>query len=233
MKVSTDQIVLSCEHGGNRIPAAWRSLFANATDVLQTHRGYDIGALPVARHLAAALSAPLVYSEVSRLLVDLNRSRHHRSLFSDYTRDCDRNRQQKILDEHYFPYRAKVERALRDKLKRHRMVVHLSIHSFTPALNGHVRNADFGLLYDPARNKEKALCTELQKNMQHYGLRVRRNYPYRGNADGLTTSLRTQFAANAYVGIELEINQKLLITQASKTGALITRVFSEYFNNGN
>ena len=37
---------------------------------------------------------------------------------------------------------------------------------------------------------------------------VRRNYPYLGTADGLTTCLRKRFAPRAYLGIELEINQK-------------------------
>jgi hypothetical protein len=36
---------------------------------------------------------------------------------------------------------------------------------------------------------------------------LRRNYPYRGQSDGLTTALRRQFGAR-YLGIELEINQR-------------------------
>jgi hypothetical protein len=39
---------------------------------------------------------------------------------------------------------------------------------------------------------------------------VRRNYPYRGNADGLTTALRRVHGADRYVGIEVELNQRLL-----------------------
>jgi len=42
------------------------------------------------------------------------------------------------------------------------------------------------------------------------GLRVRRNYPYRGAADGLTTHLRRQLGPR-YLGVELEINQALLL----------------------
>jgi predicted N-formylglutamate amidohydrolase len=40
-------------------------------------------------------------------------------------------------------------------------------------------------------------------------LKIRSNYPYLGNADGFTTYLRKRFQKN-YLGIELEINQKLL-----------------------
>jgi hypothetical protein len=38
------------------------------------------------------------------------------------------------------------------------------------------------------------------------------NYPYLGKADGFTTSLRHQFQER-YIGIELELNQKLLVKE--------------------
>jgi len=41
----TDRLVLTCEHGGNRVPAAYRALFEGAEALLATHAGYDIGAL--------------------------------------------------------------------------------------------------------------------------------------------------------------------------------------------
>jgi hypothetical protein len=42
-------------------------------------------------------------------------------------------------------------------------------------------------------------------------LRVKKNYPYRGWTDGLTTTLREQFPAKRYVGLELEVNQALAL----------------------
>jgi predicted N-formylglutamate amidohydrolase len=39
-------------------------------------------------------------------------------------------------------------------------------------------------------------------------LTVRRNYPYAGKNDGLTTWFRRHLPPGAYVGIELEVNQK-------------------------
>jgi hypothetical protein len=41
-------------------------------------------------------------------------------------------------------------------------------------------------------------------------LRVRLNYPYRGTSDGLTTALRREHAAASYIGIEIEMNQRLI-----------------------
>jgi predicted N-formylglutamate amidohydrolase len=92
-------------------------------------------------------------------------------------------------------------------------VIHLSSHSFTPELDGIVRAADVGLLYDPARAGEAALCREWRTYLKarEPSLRVRRNYPYTGKSDGFAAYLRRRFAADEYIGIELEINQRLLL----------------------
>ena len=78
--------LVTCEHGGNQIPAAYADLFCGWQARLCSHRGYDIGALVMARALAAALQAPLVASTVSRLLIDLNRSLSSPQAWSDATR---------------------------------------------------------------------------------------------------------------------------------------------------
>ena len=90
-------------------------------------------------------------------------------------------------------------------------VIHLGIHSFTPVLNGVEREADVGILYDPSRPAEAALAETLIKSIHEFypQLSIRRNYPYLGKSDGLTTTLRQKFGT-AYVGLEIEINQKLL-----------------------
>jgi predicted N-formylglutamate amidohydrolase len=201
---------ISCEHGGNRIPARYRRLFRNHRDLLDTHRAYDAGALEMARRLARAFDAPLIGSTVSRLLVELNRSPGHAQLYSSIMRDAPPELRHEVRSRYYDPYRAKVESAIAAMIGRGAQVVHISSHSFTPRLGRVVRRAEVGLLYDPARRDELALCRRWQAALQARlaGARIRRNYPYRGTSDGLTTYLRTRFAANAYAGIELEVNQK-------------------------
>lgn len=204
-------LVLTCEHGGNRIPAEYARYFRGARQVLSTHRGYDHGALAVARLLARALSAPLLSSETSRLLVELNRSRHHRQLFSEFTRPCPPEIRERILEDNYDPYRRQVEAMVSNGVQREGKVLHLSIHSFTPQLGNLRRNADIGLLYDPSRQAEKLFCRRLREvAMQHAAYRIRMNYPYRGKADGLTRHLRGLYPDEVYAGIEVEMNQALL-----------------------
>ena len=74
-------------HGkGNRIPPPYRRWFAGEEGLLASHRGYDPGALAMARTLVATTGAMLVAATVSRLLVELNRSAHNPRVFSAIVR---------------------------------------------------------------------------------------------------------------------------------------------------
>jgi predicted N-formylglutamate amidohydrolase len=205
-----DFFLITCEHGGNRIPAPYRHLFQGREAMLHTHRGYDFGALRVAREAARALSAPLLASVVSRLLIDLNRSPRHPRLYSEATRNTPAALRQEIFTRCYLPYRGEGERRIAQAIAGGARVVHVSCHSFTPELDGKVRNNDIGLLYDPAREAEAQLCRRWQSALRAAApdLRVRMNYPYAGTSDGFTVHLRRRFPAERYLGIELEINQK-------------------------
>jgi predicted N-formylglutamate amidohydrolase len=213
-----DAFIVTCEHGGNRIPAAYRGMFDGLQALLATHRGYDPGALLMAKRLATDLAAPLETSTVSRLLVDLNRSPGHPHLFSRITRAAPAEVRREIMARHYLPYRARVECRVGDAVRRGRRAVHISSHSFTPELDGHVRQADIGLLYHPDRPGEVRLCAHWKAALAALApdLQVRRNYPYAGKGDGLTQHLRRQFPAAAYVGIELEINQRISLQPAPR-----------------
>ena len=204
------RVLITCEHGGNKIPKQYWPLFAKLRDTLATHRGYDPGALSLARDLARAFDAELVYSTTSRLLVELNRSPNHKQLFSEATRDLPEAERERLLQRYYRPYRNWVEAQAGDAIAAGENVLHLSSHSFTPKLHGEVRRADIGLLYDPSRPAERDFCRIWQRALRDADrtLVVRRNYPYRGYDDGLTTHLRRLHPDPRYAGIEIEVNQK-------------------------
>lgn len=206
-------LVLTCEHGGNRIPAPYRDFFCAHQALLDSHRGYDPGALLMARALAGEFGAPLVTATVSRLLVDLNRSIGHPRLHVEAVRKAPSDVRQEILRRYYAPYRARAEARVMQAIAERGQVIHISSHSFTPELDGKARHADIGLLYDPARPGEVALCERWQASLKARtpNLTVRRNYPYAGKGDGLTAWFRRRLAPEVYVGIELEVNQKLVI----------------------
>ena len=214
------KLMLTCEHASNRLPAAFKKFVP--VDVQQTHRAYDIGALQVFRKLVKFAKPEFsCEGKFSRLFVDLNRTITNKSAFSDYLRD---NENAKAAATAYWKeYRENVEKFVAKNIgaskkgakkngKEGADIVHLGIHSFTPALNGKVRNADIGILYDPTRPQERAYANVIRDEIKRLypHMKVRFNYPYKGSSDGLTTSLRKKDGPR-YVGIEIEINQKFFI----------------------
>jgi predicted N-formylglutamate amidohydrolase len=230
-------LLLSCEHAGNLVPDPWQRLFAGAEAALESHRGYDLGIGSFARWLAEELRVPLQLNEVTRLLVEFNRSLGHPALFSEFSRSLGSKERQALLERYYYPYRAALEQRIDQALEEQNRVCHVSLHSFTPQWHGELRNADIGLLYDPRRREEKVFCLEWQANIsrQGGGWRVRRNYPYRGAADSIVTLLRRRFPAERYLGLELELNQAWPLQGGARwTGlqVLIRDTLKESLNHG-
>ncbi|MEO8525320.1 MAG: N-formylglutamate amidohydrolase [Caldimonas sp.] len=205
-----DRLFITCEHAGNVVPTKYEPLFIGHQHLLPTHRGWDPGALLLAREMAKRFSAPLYFEETSRLLVDLNRSVGTPSLHSEATQHLSLAERRAILDVYYHPHRKRVDAAVADLMKTGDRMIHIASHSFTPELHGHVRTADIGLLYDPGRPGEVAFCNAWIAALREADptLRLRRNYPYLGKSDGVAQALRRQHPADRYVGIELEVNQR-------------------------
>lgn len=200
--------LFTCEHGGRGVPGEYAALFRGADATLASHRGWDAGALDVFNAIAPSLADAAVAATMTRLLIDLNRSLHHPRVFSEFTRSLPAAVRKDIAARWWRPWRDRVTGTIAAWREAGHEVQHISVHSFTPVLDGEIRNADIGLLYDPARDPEGSFCRRLQALLGERGWRVRRNYPYRGNDDGHTTALRRQFGAS-YAGVELELNQAL------------------------
>jgi predicted N-formylglutamate amidohydrolase len=204
------RLLVSCEHGGNRVPSQYAELFRGAGDVLATHRGYDLGALEVARAFGRRLGVTPFAATTTRLVVDLNRSPNNRSVFSAYTQSLTAAERAAALAAYYWPYRSAVEDAVASAVAAGETVLHVSAHSFTPELRGEIRNCDIGFLYDPRTRGEVRFVEAWYAALAAAApeLVLRRNYPYRGVSDALVTHLRRRYGKRGYVGIELEINQK-------------------------
>lgn len=231
-------IVITCEHGGCDVPPAWASLFDGAQEVLASHRGWDIGAAEcaralmaqAARHEPAGADVICEIATTTRLLVDLNRSPGHRKLFSEYTRGLDAAAREQLIEAFYLPYRQRIEAHIAARIAQGRHVLHVSAHSFTPQLGLDVRRADVALLFDPCRANEAAFAGAWREELRAgvpAGWRVRRNYPYRGTADGFTTALRRLHPGRRYTGLELEVNQRHLLEGPERDATLerVVRAF--------
>lgn len=219
-------LVLSCEHASSLLPPDLADAFAAgaallgepAAVALAGHRGSDPGAQALTRQLAAlaGVAAPHM-GRYSRLVVDLNRSRHHPRLLSPVTRALPRAQREALIEALWTPHRAAVAADVAARIAAAGRCIHVAVHSFTPVWDGVPRPVDLGLLYDPGRASERSLATALERALRARlpALRVRRNQPYRGVSDGLPTALRRQHPAAAYAGLELEVSQALVADAAA------------------
>lgn len=208
-------ILFTCEHASNAIPLRYKKLFANKDKILATHRGFDHGTELLGKALGKSFRAPVIYGKFSRLLVDLNRSKGHKTAFSEMTRMLSREEKKEILLHFHYPHWNAVETLIAKKIQEGFTVVHIGIHSFTPVLFNEVRNAEIGILYNSRNKKEAAFAVSWQNALRRQSThRVRRNYPYDGKMDGLSTGMRKIFSDKKYMGFEIEVNHAILKTKA-------------------
>lgn len=147
---SDHALLLVCEHAGQLFPSRLGDLGVIQVD-RDSHIGWDIGAKQVTEAMAKALGAPAVMQRYSRLVIDCNRPHTAADAMPEASdgiaipgnlnlSPADRAAR---VDEIFTPFHNEVAR-LFEKHKR-RMV--LSIHSFTPTMNGHSRPWNIGFLF--------------------------------------------------------------------------------------
>jgi predicted N-formylglutamate amidohydrolase len=136
--------VLVCDHASNRIPRRLGTL-GLAPEQLADHIGWDPGAAEAARRLSAHLDAPLVTSGYSRLVIDCNRPLDNAASIAEQSAgvpvpgNLGLTAQVRAtrVETLFRPYHEAIYRLLDARANRPSLL--LSIHSFTPVLNGERR----------------------------------------------------------------------------------------------
>ncbi len=201
-------LILSCEYAGNQVPIRYRGLFPT-DEILNSPEGWDEGALDITVALSEALDVSCFTHQTTRLLVDVNQSLSNPHLFSVFTTGLGDEDKQLLLDKYYFPYRLRVEHALAMLPKP---VVHLSIRSLPPAFQERIYLTDIGIVFDSQRTFEKTMALQLMSSLEQAlgDFRIEFKDSAENATDGFTAYLRTRFSEEEYLGITIEINQKLL-----------------------
>jgi predicted N-formylglutamate amidohydrolase len=208
-------LLVSCEHASPEVPAGLE--LGVPADVLRSHTGWDEGAQTVAALVARTFGAPAHYGAYTRLIADLNRSPTNPEVVPAIAfgtpvpgnQGLSAAERQDRIERYHQPYWRAVLAELCQLFLAdpERVVLHLSVHSFTPELNGQVRPMPVGVLYDPAQPLEELVARTLIGAYQKAGLTLAENRPYDGRADALTTACRGFFRAERYAGVEIELNQ--------------------------
>lgn len=212
MRSPASRLLITCEHASGALPEGLD--LGLSEERLLSHISCDRGSLLIARELARLAAAPLHEGRFSRLLVDLNRREANPAviLAESYGVRVPGNaglseaeREARIARWHR-PYR-EAARADAVRIAESGFCLHLSIHSFTPAIDPAVRAFDAGVLFDEARSPEREIAIRIADALRGRGHDTRLNAPYRGTPEGLTSWLREQLDASRYAGLEIEANQ--------------------------
>lgn len=212
-------IVLVCEHAANRIPAALDRLGLD-DEVLDSHVGWDIGALGVARILAATLDATLVHQRFSRLIYDCNRPPGATDAMPAVSeayeiaanRALDEGARAARIEAIYRPFEAAIARVIAARFAREIKPMLVTIHSFTRVYNGMRRDLDLGILHDAdARLAERLLAGAARLA----DCKVGRNEPY-GPRDGVTHTLRLHGIAHGIENVMIEIANDKIAQEADQ-----------------
>ena len=205
--LSEQPILLVCDHASCRFP---KSLGDMGLDPFarRCHLAIDIGAGQLTETLAEALGVTAVVQNYSRLVVDCNRQLMDPSAFLEYGDGIlvpgNRNLHQADKDLRatalYWPYHVAIGEQVDRLRKAGPLPAFISIHSFTPVLNGESRSWEMGVLWD----KDEKTRSLFLEGLRGAGYKVGDNEPYSGKApQDFTIDHHAEKLGLPHVGIEI------------------------------
>jgi predicted N-formylglutamate amidohydrolase len=206
-------LLLVADHAGRDLPDEYGDLGLPAAE-FERHIAYDIGVEAVVRKLAHLLDVPAVMAQFSRLLIDPNRGEDDPTLIRQLydgtivpgnypIADGERERR---LDRFYRPYHDAVSAVTASVAHESgKAPFILSIHSFTPVMQEHVRPWHVGVLWDLDDRAPRPLIEMLAEDRS---LVVGDNEPYDGALRGDT--MFRHAIVNGFAHALIEIRQNLI-----------------------
>lgn len=175
-------LVIVCDHASNEVPPEIGDLGVSAAD-MQRHIAWDIGALPIALHLAKAFDAPAVLCGTSRLVIDCNRKLDDPTLIPPVSDGTVIPANQKLTPEaraqrietYFNSYHDACRKIMGERLARGERPLFLSVHSMTDRINGTHRPWEIALSSNENRTATDPVLGALRKLP---GLVVGDNQPY-------------------------------------------------------
>jgi predicted N-formylglutamate amidohydrolase len=208
--------LLICDHASAAIPKVLGDLGLDAGQ-RRRHIAWDIGIAEVTRRMAKLLDAPAVLSGYSRLVIDCNRHLEDPTSIAQESDDVavpgnrglDVAARAQRAEACFWPYHY----AITDRIRRMRdggpPPALISLHSFTPVMQGFERPWHIGVLW----NEDGRLALPLLEGLgRDPAICVGDNKPYDGRAGrGYGVAMHGEREALAHV--LLELRQDLIDTR--------------------
>ncbi len=204
---ATAPILLVCDHASRRFPASLGTMGLDPA-ARRCHLALDIGAGALTEQLADSLGVTAVLCQYSRLIVDCNRQLMDPGAFLEFSdgivvpgnRNLHQADKDKRANEIYWPYHEAVTGQIERISALGISPVIISIHSFTPVLNGESRTWEMGVLWDQDRVTAEIFVHDLRAA----GYLVGDNEPYSGKApQDFTLDHHAESIGLPHVGIEI------------------------------
>ncbi len=211
-------VLLVCDHASAGVPASLDALGLPRTRFAE-HIAVDIGAAAVTRRLAPLLGASAILAGYSRLVIDCNRAPDDPSSIPAESdgiaipgnRDLGPAARQQRFDAIFVPYHDAIDRRLAAIAG---MPALISVHSFTPAMQGFARPWHAGILWDDDPRIAAPLLAALGAEAE---IVVGDNLPYSAREPrGYTVSHHAHARGLPHVAIELR--QDLVADDAGVRG---------------
>ncbi|HLY58851.1 MAG TPA: N-formylglutamate amidohydrolase [Stellaceae bacterium] len=221
-------VLVVCDHAANAVPRALGTLGLDPARLAE-HIGWDIGAAAVAERLAQRLDAPSISTGFSRLVIDCNRAFNDPSLIPEVSDNVPvpgnrglrtAEREARIAAFHR-PYHEAITECVAGFGRRGIVPAIVSIHSFTPRMNGEDRPWHVGVLWD----RDPRMALPLIANLaQGGGIAVGDNQPYSARSpQGYTMAQHALAHGLPHVLIEIRQNEIADDAGAERYADLIER----------
>lgn len=211
--------VIVVDHAGRRIPRRLADLGLPNSE-LQRHIAWDIGALGVARQVAAALDAPLLAQNYSRLVIDCNRDPGVAASIPRLSESIEipgniglsaaevAARRAEIFD----PYHNRVRELLDERLAAGRPTILVAQHTMTDLFKGVRREMHAAVLYNRDRRFAGRVLDMLRRETD---LSIADNEPY-FVSDETDYTIPHHGEARSLPHVEIEIRQDLVSDEAGQ-----------------
>jgi predicted N-formylglutamate amidohydrolase len=211
--------VIVVDHASRRIPRRLKDLGLAASE-LQRHIAWDIGALGVARQVAAALDAPLVAQNYSRLVIDCNRDPKVPSSIPLLSEASEIPGNVGLSEaeitarraEIFEPYHRQIRALLDERAAAGRPTILVAQHSMTNIYHGVKRPMHAAILYNRDRRFAGLMLDMLRREA---GLVIADNEPY-FVSDDTDYTIPQHGEARGLPHVEIEIRQDLIGDEAGQ-----------------
>ncbi len=227
--------LLLCDHASAAIPWALGDLGLDAGQ-RRLHIAWDIGAADVTRRLSAKLDVAAILSGYSRLVVDCNRQlddptsipQESDGVSVPANRGLTAAMRAQRAEACFWPYQQAIESWIEGRRAAGEVPVIVSMHSFTPVMNGFERPWHIGVLANRDRRVAQPLLDALRGDPT---LVVGDNEPYDGrHGRGYGMMVHGEEAGLPFALIEMR--QDLIDTHqgaaawAERLAPILARVFA-------